>query len=336
MKNIKDSIFSKKMKKIVSFFLIVTALFGIAFTIVFTKDYGDWREFLYTPTIISNLNGIYVIQDCWQGRIIYSKNLTKDLSKWKTISEDVSSGHSMASNGDVLVLDNSNADLIYICRELNGDLVKIQDISIANRPHFVLWDDNTEMFYVFSSYYGQITVLALSDDNKYSIVNTIFLDNIVYMRSASIIEGYLYIPDAFGSIHKIDYLNGFDEIDSYIVDDEIGGMNQITKIQDYYYLTIYSGSNFDLSQPSRIIRAQNITDFTTGQYEDITNTFDIKGTPYFISEIGNDFFITQIDKANGVCKFNVVDNEIKNVKWIFRWDTVSQPSQERKKNVVGE
>lgn len=298
---------------------------------------SDWEKYLYTPTHIIKALGYYFIQDCWNGRILYSSSLSSDLSDWSTLTDGFKGGHSLATDGKVIIADNSNNDQIFVYMydiEKNC-FVNSQIINVENRPHFVLYDEKTELFYVLSSYLGIITELKVNETGEVSVADTIYLDEpIEYARSMSIIDGYLYIPDASGTIYKIDYLHNFETIDRFKVNDNIGGMNYLCKIDDYYYLSVYTGKDFDMSCSSKLIRSTSIENISSDCYEDITDLFGFMGTPYFISRLDNKYFITEIDNANGICSFEIDGSRIINIDYLFRYDTVSASSIERKKSVL--
>lgn len=299
---------------------------------------SSWQDYLYTPTQIKKASEHYFIQDCWNGRILYSNKLSGDLADWHTLTDEFKGGHSLATDGNLIIADNSNNDqlFVYMYDKDKDCFENSQILNIINRPQYILYDENTELFYALSSYYGEITIMQADDSNKVNIIDTKQINaKIDYARSMSIIDGYLYVPDAFGTIYKIDYLNNFDIAASYKVDDSIAGMNYLCKIDDYYYLTVYTGNNFDKSCPSRLIRSTSIEDITQNRYEDITGEFGFSGTPYFISSFDGKYFITEIDAANAICSFETDGDSIINVEYLFRYDTVSEASAERKKAVVG-
>ena len=298
---------------------------------------GDWENYLYTPTQIIKALGYYFIQDCWNGRILYSSSLSNNLSDWNTLTDDFKGGHSLATDGRVIIADNSNNDQVYVYMydHEKNIFVNSQIISVENRPHYVLYDEKSELFYVLSSYSGIITELKVNETGEVSVVDTIHLDEpIEYARSMSVIDDYLYIPDASGTIYKIDYLHNFETCDMFKVSDNIGGMNYLCKIDNYYYLSVYTGKDFDMNYSSRLIRSTSIENISDGRYEDITNLFGFSGTPYFISSFDNKYFITEIDNANSICSFETDGSSITNISYLFRYDTVSASSIERKQSVL--
>ena len=59
----------------------------------------SWESRLYTPTMIQKIDDTYFISDCWHNRIIYSKKISASIKRWKTLSDDVFGGHTLAYSG---------------------------------------------------------------------------------------------------------------------------------------------------------------------------------------------------------------------------------------------
>jgi hypothetical protein len=157
-----------------------------------------------------------------------------------------------------------------------------------------------------------------------------------YSRSLSIIDNYMYIPDGCnGNIFKVDYLNNWDLIEVYTVPNDIAGLNYITKIDDYFYLTTTCGYEFDMSKSPVIVRAKSIDEICDNNYENITSQFNLNGIPYYITYFDKHYFLSVIDpeNQNGICQFDIKNNHIKNVKYIMNFETVDDISKIRKEEV---
>ena len=64
---------------------------------------SSWRSSLYTPTMIQKVGSDYFIVDCWHHRIIYNNNLRDKISAWKTLTEDINGGHTLAYDGELYI-----------------------------------------------------------------------------------------------------------------------------------------------------------------------------------------------------------------------------------------
>ena len=329
--------FLKKIKYVILVFLVI-AFTGILFLVMYNlknmKDSSRWEDRLYVPTMIQKIENTYFIMDCWNHRVIYNTNLSKDVSEWKTLTDDdYIGGHTIASDGKLYVLDNTDHSEVLVYKKDGDEFVQSQIIeSIDGRPHYVVYDEKAKLFYVIGSTLGTIYVLKNNDGNL-ELVRTDVLDEIVgsYVRSISIIDGYLYTTSGPGYIYEYEITaDGFNLHNTYAVPDELFGMNQMTKIGDFYYLTVNTNKSGDLSYTS-IVRTKDLTELSAGGYENLYDQMGFVGQPYYISNFDGKYWIGEISatKGNGIKSFMVDENKVKNVKKLFYWDDVIAESEER-------
>ena len=95
-------------------------------------------------------------------------------------------------------------------------------------------------------------------------------------------------------------------------------MVQITKIQDFYYISVSTDKTGN-QDVATIVRTKSLNDLAAGEYEDIYSKYFIGGgTPYYISSVGDTYFLTEHRlKDHSVWSFKVEDNEIADVQSIF-------------------
>lgn len=59
--------------------------------------------------MIQKIDDTYFIVDCWNHRVLYNTSIEKDLKKWQTLTdESYVGGHTIASDGELYVLDNTD------------------------------------------------------------------------------------------------------------------------------------------------------------------------------------------------------------------------------------
>jgi hypothetical protein len=80
----------------------------------------NFRDRLYTPTLIQKIDNLYYIVDCWHHRIIYSDTVEKSISSWNILDENIGGPHSVASNGDYLFTENTGYNSMKIFRRNSG------------------------------------------------------------------------------------------------------------------------------------------------------------------------------------------------------------------------
>ena len=100
--------------------------------------------------------------------------------------------------------------------------------------------------------------------------------------------------------------------------DALAGMVQITKIQKYYYITHSTDKSGDQNYAT-IIRTRSLENLISGKYEDIYSTYFVGGgTPYYISNAGDTYFLTEHRlSGHSIWSFEVNRNKIVNVKSLY-------------------
>lgn len=329
---IKMNLTAKKFKRIGFLFLVV---------IIFTFFMGcktlnkeeRWEDTLYTPTMVQKIDDTYFIIDCWHHRVIYNDNLVDNISKWNTLTDEIKGGHSIASDGELYLIDDTDNSMIRVFIKGDNGFSQIQVIEeVNNRPHFILYDDVTDYFYAICSTSGEVLILS-NKNGKIVIVDKVVIEELSksYTRSFNIIDGKFYTVSGNGFINIINYLDmSFDVQESYKVPDELFGMNYITKIEDYFYITSYTNLMGEISP--KFVRIKDLSMLEESKYEDLYEIFGFIGTPYYINNFDNMYFITEIDASSGVKSFEVINNEIMNITELYYFDGVSLESLERKQS----
>lgn len=285
-----------------------------------------WNERLYSPTQINKFGDLYFINDCWQHRIIYNDNLESPISEWQTMTDNIKGGHTLSSDGDIYICDDTdnNALRVYVKNDNGFELVQTIN-ELCYRPHCTCYDEVTELFYVLGAY-GELFVFR-NENNILVQERHITFDGQIsgYTRTFSVIDGYMYIVG--NSIYVVDYKNGFGVIGAYAIPQELQGTVGLCKIQDYYYLTIYTDINY--KKAPALIRTTDLSLIAQENYENIYDDFGITGTPYMITEIDGRYYITEVDQNNGIISFDVVDNEVMNVGKLYDYGSGNNESIER-------
>ncbi len=290
---------------------------------------------LYVPTMINKIDDTYFIMDCWNDRVIYSDEINADINQWNTLTDDnYIGGHTICSDGELIVLDNTdnNSVLVYkktaVHKSSDNQYNLTQTISnITGRPHFVIYDSVNKYFYVIASVEG--TIHVFKNNNGYlQLVRSDFFEELsdTYVKSITIIDNYLYTASGSGFIYKYainaDY---FDLKESYAVPPELSGLNQIFKIDDYFYLTVNTGATGSVSETT-IVRTKSLESLTIPEkVENLYDTFSFVGQPYYITHFDDAYYITEIsaDCGNGIKRFKVNSNQITDISTLFHWDTAS-------------
>lgn len=156
------------------------------------------------------------------------------------------------------------------------------------------------------------------EDNQVYVSDIRAIDklNNVYVRSFTIIDGEVYFVSGTSSIIVAD-LKSLQIKCEYPVSDEIAGMIQLVKIQDYYYITV-STDKFGNQDYATFLRTKDLKTLEKGEFEDIYHHFVGGGTPYYISYFEDTYYLTEHRvPGHSVWSFNVQENDICNVTAIY-------------------
>ncbi|MHA6481049.1 NHL repeat-containing protein [Paenibacillus sp. strain BS8-2] len=284
---------------------------------------------LYAPTQITKLNGKYFIVDCWHHRVIWSEDISQPINEWKTVDFEFAGPHSIATDGDLYVVDNAGYDEVIVLGSNLKFRQRFSFIGIQERPHKTLYDATTQAFYVIASPY----VLCFKKSGGVLVLD--YQKHIpwidwTYVRAISIIDGLMYFVSGPGKIVVANYANeSFAIVNEYPVPNELQGMNDIYKVGSYFYLTS-TQNNLGVIAP-KIVRIQNLFNLASSNYEDIYSTIGFTERPYYISVFDGRVYITEIGENNGIFSFPVSDTSLLNVTHDFSFSGITTADSERKK-----
>lgn len=290
-----------------------------------TLDEVQYNSFqtLNVPTYIGKIDDDYFIVDCYNNQVIYNDNINDPISNWKVMTSNISEGHTVASDGKVYLVDDTenNRVLVFKKDKENDTFEQIQTIdNVGNKPHYIVYDKDTNLFYCWSSFSGEMFLFRksfFSDNVKQIGVKTISDLTGTYIRSFTIIGDDIYfvsgIPNGNGHVITPQILvagkENFKVKKSYPVSDKIAGMAQLVKIKDYYYITVSTDLYGD-QDAADFIRVKNLSNLENGSYESIySGYFEGGGTPYYIGEIDGTYFLTEHRLTDHyIWSFNVADD----------------------------
>lgn len=284
--------------------------------VVVTNSYPD----LCIPTQITKIDNDYFIVDCYHNQILTSSILDKPLTEWLVMTDQINQGHSIAGDGTVYLADDTENNRILIFEKKDGIFYLTQTFEeIGIRPHYVVYDYDTSRFYALSSMTGELYVFFRPDKSSAVALEKIMsipeLENI-YVRSFTIDGNNIYFVSGNSSIicaSKKDLTIR----ETYPVPDEIASMIQLTKIQNYYYITV-STDLYGNQDYATILRVQDLAQLSDGDWENIYDSFIGGGTPYFISSFDGHYYLTEHRiPEHGVWQFDVYNDVLSDIKVLF-------------------
>lgn len=280
---------------------------------------------LSVPTYITKIKDNYFIVDCYNNQVIYHQNLTDPLYEWQIMTNDISMAHTIAGDGLVYLIDDTENNRILVMTEdvnENGQpiFIPFQEFTkVGVRPHYIIYDERTDTFYVWSSESGEMFLFRHPKDDPHMYlteIRSIPSLNGVYVRSFTIVEDTIYFVSGNSSIIEAD-LTDFKIKKEYPVPDELAGMIQLTPIEDYFYITVSTDITGNQNYAT-ILRVKSLKDLKKGKYEDVYKNFIGGGTPYYITQIDDTWYLTEHRiPGHSIWSFHVTDNTITDVTAIY-------------------
>lgn len=303
--------------------------------IVLDFDNGNWQPTasdtvptnpcsdLSVPTYITKVDDTYFIVDCYHNQVIYHDNLTDPLYEWKVMTSEINKGHTLASDGLVYLIDDTENNRVLVFEKKEDVFYHTQTFDeIGNRPHYIIYDEPTDTFYAWSSMNGEMYLFRHDpEDSRMYLTEIRRIDSLsdTYVRSFTIIDDTIYFVSGIpGSpaILEAD-LDTFKIRNTYPVPDTMAGMIQLTKVENDYYLTISTDINGNQDYAT-IIRTDDLSALSEGNYDDVYECFIGGGTPYYITFIDNMYYLTEHRiPGHSIWKFQIFDNEITNAETLY-------------------
>lgn len=276
--------------------------------------------FLSVPTQMTKIGEDYFLVDCYHDQILTSTDPNASLSEWYVVTDQINKGHTIAGDGTVYLVDDTENHRILILEKKNGVFYQTQSFSdIGVRPHYVTYDENTKRFYALSSMTGEVYVFYRQPGQTQVALEKILTIpelNGYYVRSFTIDGDHIYFISGNSTIIQA-RLSDLHIENTWPVPEQIAGMIQLTKIQDYFYITVSTDLYGDQSYAT-ILRVSDLSSLASGQWEDIYETFVGGGTPYYISSFDGHFYLTEHRvPGHSVWEFDVIENKIMNVRAVY-------------------
>jgi len=267
-----------------------------------------WKSRLYAPTFFTKIGEDYFIVDCWHNRVLYTQakdgRINWDLSTWEVMDEGLAGPHSIASDGEIYVVEDTGYHNLRVYIKTDEGFEQIQTIeNVGERPHRLRYDSATKSFYALGGKSQEITKLVRDGYRlKVAYKKTLpFLEG-RYSRSMAIIDGTMYFvsngPGA--SITQVKYDDGsYEVIKRWEMPEHMHGMNDVFRSHDGWFYVTYSST-----EPGGM-RALSLDEIAAGGGEDIALKLGIEGRPYYISEVDGRIFVPEIsvDGCNAIHSF---------------------------------
>lgn len=276
---------------------------------------------LSVPTQITRIGEDYFLVDCYHDQILTSPSLDRPLTEWLVLTDQINRGHTIAGDGMVYLADDTENNRILIFEKKEDSFYLTQTFEeIGVRPHYVVYDEDDRRFYALSSMTGELYVFSRPDKASSAVVleKILTLPELdgIYVRSFTLDGDDIYFVSGNRSIIRA-RKKDLQIIESWPVPDEIAGMIQLTRIQNYYYITV-STDLYGSQDYATILRVKNLADLAARDWEDIYASFIGGGTPYYISSFDDHYYLTEHRiPGHGVWEFDVEEDRLDNIRTLF-------------------
>ena len=276
---------------------------------------------LSVPTQINKIGEDYFLVDCYHNQIQTSTSLDTPLEEWYVVTDQLSRGHTIAGDGTVYLADDTENNRILIFEKDNQHFYLTQTFEdIGIRPHYIVYDENDKRFYALSSMTGELYVFYRRNESSDVLLEKVLsvpeLNN-VYVRSFTIDNNDIYFVACNGTILRT-RKKDLTVLERWSVPAEYAGMVQISKIQNYFYITVSTdiAGNADYAT---IIRVRDLAQLADTPPESLYPYFTQGGTPYYISYFDDAYFLTQhcMIPGTGVWRFQVTDDGLDDIQVLY-------------------
>ena len=303
-------------------FLLLQPFGALRAEAVFLPEIPNTNRTLSVPTQVKMIGKTCFLVDCYHNRVLYSGSPFTILTDWKVLDYEYKHPHDIAGDGEILMVADTDNDRIITYEQEKGGYNRLQTIETGVRPHAVTFDEETGLFYVWSSMTGEMYRYKRTEGThrvELQDVQQVADLKDCYTRSFTILDGNIYLPSMGRSAIYVVDKDSFRVKKIYPVPTEVGGMVQLSRIGKCWYLTYSSDQAYDQSKHG-LLRAASLEDLQKGKWEELDRYLD-GNAPYTISGIGEQYFVTVTgcdEMPSGIYTFEVVENNLVNCSKIIQ------------------
>lgn len=275
---------------------------------------------LKVPTQIAKIGDMYFIVDCYHDQVLYSNSLDKELKKWKIATHAVKQPHTIASDGTVYLIDDTENNRIVVLEKEDGKFRHTQTLpDIGNRPHYIVYDEPTRSFFAWSSLTGEMYIIK-----RQQRTNRVYLSEVwsipelagYYIRSFTIMGDEIYFPSGNNSYIICADKDTLAVKTRYMVTEQLAGMVQIMRCGSYFYFTVSTDKNYNQSYAT-LGRTADLSMLQYGIYEDFYEQLGQAGTPYYITAFNGSYYMTNHRTEPGIWQLRMSDTGIEQIKEVY-------------------
>ena len=301
----------------------------------------DWRSSVYAPTFIDYIDGKWILVDCWHSRILWSKHLISDVTRWHVFDNRFSS-HSVAYDlKKYWVTEDTEHGRIVFYTFSNDAFHQVGDLgNLGKRTHRIRYDKKSDSFMLLSAASGDFWRIKIQKNHP-KIINHVNIKKYLNphsgdfeIRTFTIHDNMIYFVSSISTpeilVTKDDSKLTF--IKKIPVPDDLSNMQEIYFFND--------GTVFVSSDYKKVVLLKNIEDisFAKNQYK----KFKFLSSPYWISMYHGVYFIPELGYKNGddelglngVSVWSYSNMNLKKLRNAVSFVPTSDSSIEKKKEII--
>ncbi len=235
---------------------------------------------LNLPTMMTRIGGYWFVVDSYNNRILYNDRVDTPIQQWRLLDGDLSRPHSIAGNGEYLVVDDTEAHSLRVYRrEEDGYGLHQLFIDIGARPHRVWYESSSDRFYVLSANSQELSIYGVGRGGLEQIRKTqVRAIAGAYTRAFRIIDGSIWLYSANGMVSVVDPRKvDLPLIAQYRVPQPLANLNDMIRVGTTWYL---SATRNHLAE-CELNRTADRGEF---HCMDLQSEVPYKGNPYFFDK----------------------------------------------------
>ena len=266
---------------------------------------------LSVPTQFIKIGELYFIVDCYHDQIIYTDQLGIPLRDWKVMTSDIKRGHTVASDGELYLVDDTERSRVLVYKYDGKAFVLTQVVdNVGIRPHYIVYNEMDACFYAWSSMTGEMCVFERDGDTDLIRLNRVMSIkelNGYYVRSFTIVGDSIFLVSGNSQILEV-RRSDFTILQRYAVPESMAGMIQIMPVNGGYYITVSTDASGN-QEFATVLFTKSLSDLAAGAYTDVYANFIGIGTPYYMGVVDGRMVLTEHRiPGYSIWKFDVGEN----------------------------
>lgn len=261
---------------------------------------------LYAPTMLAYIGQFYFVVDCLHSRVLYSPKPDLPITQWRILDDSLCHPHSVSGNGDIVLVDNTEYNTVCIYKRFGEEYKKVNETRyLGEHPCKIIRDAQSGIYWILCSGEGNVLGMSVDETGEYLIAYKQRLSEMEgsSCTSFSLINNIIYMISSLGIIAAYRW-NGarWTFAGQVAVPKQYFGINDLMYLNGKYYLSA-SQKKQQAVLPA-LIRVDELSDLQNGKGIDLHEQCQMKGVPYFFSQVGMKVFIPEVGTNNRIMSYD--------------------------------